>query len=120
MEKEFEDYWQQHQKRLVLQAPRKLRDDYLESNRLDTPVDWLSFVLPIGVGILLQPMLHIESEILSWGIVLFVVVLCFALLQMLKPYFQKKKSTLQALDAIKQFYYERYQKYGLSKMEAWD
>ena len=37
MEKEFEDYWKKHQKRLILNAPKELRDEYLESTRLDTP-----------------------------------------------------------------------------------
>ena len=48
-----------------------------------------------------------------------VVVVLFALLQMFKPYLQKKKTTIQALDAIKNFYYERYKKYGLDKIESW-
>lgn len=119
MEKEFEDYWKKHQKRLILNAPKELRDEYLESTRLDTPMDWACFVIPIALGIVLQPDLHLDSEILSWGIVLLVVVVSFALLQMQKPRLQKKKTTIQALEAIKKFYYERYQKYGLAKMELW-
>ena len=109
MEKEFEDYWLKHQKRLILKSPKNLREEYLESTRLDTPMDWVCFVLPIAVGIILQPRLNFESEILSWGVVLLVVVLLFALLQ----------TTIQALDAIKNFYYERYKKYGLDKIESW-
>jgi len=119
MEKEFEDYWQRHQKRLVLQAPKELRDEYLNSNRLNTPMDWICFILPIAVGVILQPRLNLSSEFLSWGIVLFVVVVCFVLLQQLKPHIQHKKTTIQALEAIKNYYYERYQKYGLDKMETW-
>lgn len=98
MEKEFEDYWLKHQKRLILKSPKNLREEYLESTRLDTPMDWVCFVLPIAVGIILQPRLNFESEILSWGVVLLVVVVLFALLQMVKPYLQKKKTTIQALD----------------------
>ena len=119
MEKEFEDYWQKHQKRLILNSPKELREEYMESTRLDTPMDWACFVLPIAFGVILQPNLHIESEILSWGLVLIVVIVVFALMQMVKPKLQKKKTTMQALHAIKQYYYERYQKYGLSKMELW-
>lgn len=119
MEKEFEDYWQQHQKRLVLNSPRELREEYLESTRLDTPLDWACFVLPIATGIILQPRLHMKSEILSWGVIVLVVVVMFALLQMVKPLLQKKKSTLQVVDNIKQYYYERYKKNGLDKMEPW-
>lgn len=119
MEKEFEDYWQQHQKRLILNSPKELRGEYLESNKLDTPMDWVSFILPIAVGIILQPRLHIGSEILSWAIVLIVVVAIFALVQMLKPLVQRKKTTIQALEDIKQFYYERYKKLGLEHIEGW-
>ena len=119
MEKEFEDYWLKHQKRLILKSPKNLREEYLESTHLDTPMDRVCFVLPIAVGIILQPRLNFESEILSWGVVLLVVVVLFALLQMVKPYLQKKKTTIQALDAIKNFYYERYKKYGLDKIESW-
>jgi hypothetical protein len=34
MEKEFEDYWNKHQKRLILNAPKALRDEYFESTKL--------------------------------------------------------------------------------------
>ena len=37
MEKEFEDYWLKHQKRLILKSPKNLREEYLESTHLDTP-----------------------------------------------------------------------------------
>lgn len=39
MEKEFEDYWNKHQKRLILNAPKALRDEYIESTKLDSPID---------------------------------------------------------------------------------
>lgn len=68
MEKEFEDYWLKHQKRLILKSPKNLREEYLESTHLDTPMDWVCFVLPIAVGTILQPRLNFESEILSWGV----------------------------------------------------
>lgn len=119
MEKEFIDFWDTNQKRLILNAPKELRDEYLESTRLDTPMDWICFVLPVGAGIFLQPRIHLESEIVSWTIVLLVVVVLFALLQMIKPHLQNKKSTLQVIESIKQYYYERYKKYGLDKMEPW-
>ena len=46
MEKEFEDYWNKHQKRLILNAPKALRDEYFESTKLDSPIDWVCFILP--------------------------------------------------------------------------
>lgn len=120
MEKEFEDYWALHQKHLILNAPEKLRAEYLESKKLDSPMDWLCFIIPIGVGILIQPMIKLESEILSWGIMLVVVVILFAFMQMIKPYISKKKTEAQVLDGIKQYYYQRYKKYGdFNKIEPW-
>jgi hypothetical protein len=32
---------------------------------------------------------------------------------------QKKKTTIQVIEQIKQYYYDRYKKYGLDKMEPW-
>lgn len=119
MSKEFEDYWEIHQKHLILNAPKEFRDELLESNKLDTPVDWLCFVLPIGVGIGVQPMLHLDSEILSWGVILLIVVVLFVLLQMIKPLVSSKKSSAQVVESIKQYYYERYKKFGLNSLEPW-
>lgn len=119
MEKEFEDFWNLHRKRLLLNAPQELRQEYMESSRLDTPMDWVGFVFPIAVGILIQPHIHMQSELLSWAIILVVVIVLFVLLQMVKPLVQKKKSTIQVVEQIKQYYYERYKKYGLEKLEPW-
>ncbi len=93
MEKEFEDYWNKHQKRLILNAPKALRDEYFESTKLDSPIDWVCFILPVALGIGLQPILDIQSEILSWAVVLLIVVVCFAVM-LVKPMLQKKKSTI--------------------------
>lgn len=95
MDKEFEDYWNLHQRHLILSAPEKLRSEYMEAGRLDSPADWVCFILPVGVGILLQPLLRFTSEILSWAIVLVVVVLLFVLMQMIKPYISKKRPRLK-------------------------
>ena len=111
MEKEFEEYWSAHSKRMLLNAPGNLRQEYL---------DWVCYILPVAAGILIQPHVNLKSEVLSWAIILLIVVVLFVLLQMVKPFFQKKKSTIQAIDQIKQYYYERYKKYGLDKMEPWN
>ena len=37
MEKEFEDYWNKHQKRLILNAPKALRDEYFELTKARQP-----------------------------------------------------------------------------------
>ena len=100
---------------------RWLRSEYMEAGRLDSPADWVCFILPVGVGILLQPLLRFTSEILSWAIVLVVVVVLFVLMQMIKPYISKKKTEAEALEEIKNYYYERYKKTGkLDKLEPWN
>lgn len=120
MEKEFEDYWAAHQKHLILNAPEKMRAEFLESSRLDSPLDWLGFIFPIGVGIVVQPLIHLRSEILSWGIVLVLVVILFVLVQMIKPHISKKRTEAEVIDSIKQYYYERYKKLGdINKLEPW-
>lgn len=121
MEKEFEDYWRHHQRRLLLSAPKEMRDELLESSRLDSPMDWLCFILPIGVGIVMQPFIRIKSEILSWAIMLVVVVVLFVLMQMVKPFVSKKKSSAQVVDNIKKYYYKRFKESGgnLEKIEPW-
>ena len=121
MEKEFLDYWDKHQRHLILNAPKAMRDEYLEATRLDSPMDWLCFVVPVGVGIIVQPLIHLKSEIFSWAIVLVLVVGLFVLLQMVKPYVSKKKTEIQVVDNIKKYYYGRFKKYGsLDKLEPWN
>ena len=34
MDKEFEDYWNLHQRHLILSAPEKLRSEYMEAGRI--------------------------------------------------------------------------------------
>ncbi len=119
MDRDFEAYWSQNHKRLILNAPKKMRDDYLDSTKMNSVLDWFCFVVPIGVGITVQPLLHIQSEILSWAIVVVVVVILFVFMQILKPVIQRKRSTLQVVEQIKQYYYERYLKKGLDHLESW-
>lgn len=112
MNKSFDEYWDKHQRHLILNAPEPLRSQYLESNKLDTPVDWLCFVIPIGVGIVIQSSLKLKSEFVSWAIVLVVVVALFAVMQVLKPYLTKKKTTEQVVGDIKNYYLKKFQETG--------
>lgn len=90
-ETEFNQFWEQHHKQLILNAPKELRDEYVESTQLNSPLDWLCFILPLGIGILVQPYIRLGSEILSWLIMVVIVVVLFALMQMVKPYISKKE-----------------------------
>ncbi len=120
IEKTFNDFWDRHQKQLILNAPKELRDEYVKSTQLDTPLDWLCFVLPIAVGIGLFPVFHVGSEILSWLIMVVVVVILFVLLQMLKPLVSKKKTTAQVVGRIKAYYYNIYIKSGnIESLDMW-
>lgn len=120
MDKEFEDYWDTHQRHLILNAPESLRNAYLEASRLDSPIDWLGVIVPVGVGIVVQPFIKLQSEVLTWAIVFVLVVVLFVFMQMIKPYFSKKKTESQVIAEIKQYYYDRYKKIGdLNKLEPW-
>ncbi len=120
IEKTFNEYWERYQKQLILNAPSSLREEYLKSTQLDTPVDWFCFVLPIVVGVGLFPLLNFGSEMLSWLVVVVAVVVLFALMQMLKPYLSKKKTTAQVVDRIKAYYFEIYKKSGdIESLDDW-
>lgn len=89
-ETEFNQFWEQHHKQLILNAPKELRDEYVESTQLNSPLDWLFFILPLGIGILVQ------------------------------PYISKKESTAQVVERIKEYYYSMYlQKGSLEDFKAW-
>ena len=117
---EFEEYWLSHEKELILRAPKKLQDDMLEATKLTTVTDWAFFIFPICVGVLIQPFIQLKSEILSWLLAVVAVVIIFVALQILKPYVSKKKTAGEAKQAIKQFYWERYKKYGIDKLTDWE
>ena len=103
-ETEFNQFWEQHRKQLILNAPKELRDEYVESTQLNSPLDWLCFILPLGIGILVQV----------------IVVALFALMQMVKPYISKKESTAQVVERIKEYYYSMYLQQGsLENFKAW-
>lgn len=117
---EFEEYWLSHEKELILRAPKKLQDDMLEATKLTTVTDWAFFIFPICVGVLIQPFIRLKSEILSWLVSVVAIVIIFVALQILKPYVSKKKTSGEAKEAIKQFYWERYKKYGIEKLAVWE
>lgn len=100
MEKEFEEYWSAHSKRMLLNAPGNLRQEYLESTKLDTPMDWVCYILPVAAGILIQPHVNLKSEVLSWAIILLIVVVLFVLLQMIKPFFRKRSQPFRQLSKL--------------------
>lgn len=82
---------------MLLNAPGNLRQEYLESTKLDTPMDWVCYILPVAAGILIQPHVNLKSEVLSWAIILLVVVVLFVLLQMVKPFFRKRSQPFRQL-----------------------
>lgn len=91
MEKEFEEYWSAHSKRMLLNAPGNLRQEYLESTKLDTPMDWVCYILPVAAGILIQPHVNLKSEVLSWAIILLIVVVLLCSFADGKAFFSEKE-----------------------------
>ena len=116
----FEKFWSQHQKQLILHAPEDLRNDYMRSTQMDTPADWVCFIIPVCVGIFTSSLLKIQSQILSWVVTIVVIVVLFAVMQIIKPHFSKKKSTADAIRLIKEYYFGIYKKTGdLSNLDTW-
>lgn len=119
-DKEFIAFWEKNRKHLISNAPKELRDQLVASTQLDSPIEWVFFAFPIFVGIAILPMIKLRSEILSWAVMVVVVIVLFVVMQLVKPYITKKRSTDQVVEAIKQYYYEVYKKSGdLHSLETW-
>lgn len=86
-----------HIARDCFECPGKLRQEYLESTKLDTPMDWVCYIFPVAAGILIQPYVNLKSEVLAWAIILLIVVVLFVLLQMVKPFSRKRSQPSRQL-----------------------
>ena len=78
---------------------KALRDEYIDQPS-DSPIDWVCFILPVNWP---PANFDIQSEILSWAVVLLIVVVCFAVMQLVETYVAEKKSTIQVVKSIKAF-----------------
>ena len=79
-----------------------------------------SFCIDLQRFMLIPTKFPLSREILSWLIMVVIVSVLFALMQMVKPYISKKKSTAQVVERIKEYYYSMYLQQGsLENFKAW-
>lgn len=117
MEKEFEDYWRDHRDSLILHAPQTLRQERDRNTKMNTPGDWLLFVLPIMVMLGFYDCHLIENTVINIIVTVVLGIVAFAVAEMLKPYVTKKRS-IEEIDAdIKQYFHAVYQQKGLSYLD---
>lgn len=115
--KEFEDYWKAHEQSLIEAAPPVLRDERKNNGKMNTTGDWLLFIVPFFVGIGFMNTHLIKAEIPNFIVGLIVVVLCFGVAMMIRPYITGKRS-ISDIDAdIKGYFFSVYQEKGLDELE---
>lgn len=106
--KDFEDYWKANEQRLLDCAPPLLREERKENGKMNTMGDWLLFLVPLFVGIGFMNTGVIKSEMLNLVVGLVIVVLCFVLAMMVRPYVTGKRNITEIDEDIKAHFYEVY------------
>lgn len=117
MEKEFEDYWRDHKDTLILHAPKALLQERQRNTKMNTPGDWLLFILPIIVMLGFFDSHFIENNVVNGIVTVVLGIIAFAVSELLKPYVTKKRSLEEIDEDIKQYFYAVYQEKGLAHIE---
>lgn len=117
MEKEFEDYWRDHRDRLILHAPKALQQERQRNTKMNTPGDWLLFLLPILVMVGFYDSHFVQNTIVNIIVTVVLGIIAFAVAEMLKPYVTKKRSLEEIDEDIKQYFHAVYQQKGLKHLD---
>ncbi len=112
MEKEFEDFWKQHQKQLLSKAPQKYTDELKASRSFNTAGDWLLLLFELVPGIYFSQAGYLHNEMLNFFCSVVIIFVCMGVGEMLKPYVTGKRSTGDIVNDIKSYYYNRYKEEG--------
>lgn len=110
--KEFETYWKAHEAALIAVAPRVLREERNNSNKMNTAGDWLVYIIPFMVMVGFQNTKLIGNEMLNFIISIVLGVLCFGLATFIKPYVTNKRNLVDIDADIKDYFFCIYQKDG--------
>ena len=114
---EFETYWKAHEAALIEAAPRALREERANSNRMNTAGDWLIYVIPFMVMGRFDNAGLIANEMLNFIISIVLGVLCFGLVTFIKPYVTNKRNIVDIDQDIKDYFFSVYRKEGLCGLE---
>ncbi|MBP7856437.1 MAG: hypothetical protein KAZ98_00970 [Prevotella sp.] len=117
MEQEFEDYWKKHRSSLMAVAPSQLQEELKNNTRLTTGGDWLIFIIPIVILVVLSDSGLFAQEWLNWVVAIVVGVLAFGLMDYVKPYVTGKRRYTDIEADIKQHFYQIYRAKGLEALE---
>lgn len=115
---EFEEYWKVNGRLLQNVAPKVLRDERENSGKMNTAGDWLLFIVPFVVGVGFMNLHFVHSEMLNLIVGLVIVVVCFCVTTLIKPYVTGKRSVVDIDSDIKEHFHAVYIEKGLSALDA--
>ncbi|MCH4148757.1 MAG: hypothetical protein LKG25_00365 [Prevotella sp.] len=108
MEQEFEDYWGLHKKQLMTFAPQDLKEERLNSSKMNTAGDWLLAAFPIIAMIFFLQAKFIQNEMLNFVCGLAICIVLWVLCEMAKPYVTGKRSVVDIDKDIKEYFYGQW------------
>lgn len=117
-DKDFEEFWKNNEQWLVNVAPPLLREERKNNGKMNTTGDWLLFIVPLFVGIGFMNMQFIKSEMLNLILGLVIVVLCYGLSMVIRPFITGKRSITDIDTDIKDFFYGVYQEKGIKGLQS--
>lgn len=115
--KEFEQYYLKHEQELINVAPSVLREERKNNGKMNTTGDWLLFIIPFFAGIGFMNTHFIKSEMVNLIVGLIVVVVCFGIAMIIRPYITGKRSITEIDGDIKNFFYVVYEKEGIEGLD---
>lgn len=115
--KEFEEYWKKHEQSLLEAAPATLREERKDNGKMNTTGDWLLFIVPFFVGIGFMNTQIIKAEMANFIVSIIVVVICYGLAMMIRPYVTGKRSIADIDADIKEHFYAVFKEKGIDGLE---
>ena len=108
--KEFEKYWSENRDAIIKSAPCVLREERANNGKMNTAGDWLLFIVPMLAGIGFFNTKLITSEMVNFLVGLAIVVVCYVVVMLIRPYVTGKRSIADIDADIKAYAYTVYEK----------
>lgn len=118
MEKEFDNYWKNHQLQFVAHAPQALKAERDNTGKLNTAGDWILMALPVVAMVAFMEYGVFANEMLNFVVGLGVGVLVFAVSVYIKPWVTGKRHVADIDEDIKQHFYKIYREHGLGYLRT--
>lgn len=117
-DEQFEAYWKTNGQSLIEAAPPVLSDERKNNGKMNTAGDWLLFIIPLVAGIGFMNAKLIESEMVNLIVGLAIVVVCFGIAMMIRPYVTGKRSIADIDADIKDYFYAIYKDKGTAGLDS--